>query len=169
MAGKGLTYGIGLVRQLSPLYIRHQYSPTKAYNAVRARYPLSVSRNLFLSEYREIKSRFDFAPILARVGLHQVPRASLVNPTHRVLGNRYEYRLKFTRFDSETGTERTRYTTLYFDKRVSLSSALVELGRLQERLKQTDPRYEQSLGEWGDADETEQASIHSIHTSAVRR
>ena len=169
MAGKGLTYGIGLVRQLSPLYIRHQYSPTRAYNAVRARYPITVSRNIFLSEYREIKSRFDFAPILARVGLSQIPRASFVNPTHRVLGNRYEYRLKFTRFDADAGGERSRYVTLYFDKRVSLSHALIELGRLQERLSQRDPKYEESLRDWGDSTPEETVTIHSIHTSAVRR
>lgn len=169
MAGKGLTYGIGLVRQLSPLFIRNQYSPTRAYNAVRARFPITVSRNIFLSEYREIQSRFSFAPALARLGLHDIPRASLVNPTHRVLGNRYEYRLKFTRFDPETNTERTRYTTLYFDKRVTLSSALAELGRLREHLQQTDPRYEDSLQDWGDHPQNERVSIHSIHTSAVRR
>lgn len=169
MAGKGLTYGIGLVRQLSPLYIRNQYSPTRAYNAVRARFPITVSRNIFFSEYREIQSRFSFAPILARVGLHQVPRASLVNPTHRVLGNRYEYRLKFTRFDPETQTERTRFVTLYFDKRVSLSSALIELGRLRERLSHTDPNASGPPEGWDDLPDDETVVIHSIHTSAVRK
>lgn len=169
MAGKDLRYGVGFVRQIAPLYIKNLYSPTRAYNAIRSRFALTTPRTAFFQEYNEIRSRFSFAPALARVGLKVVPRAALVNPTHRVLGNRYEYRLQFTSTGTSPEDTRVRYATLYFDRRVSLASALAELARLQATLAQRDPKYRDRLAEQDPPSADEVAVIHSIHTSAVRR
>jgi hypothetical protein len=124
MADDPYRFGIGFARQQIWKFVKGGRSMASSWEFMRSKYIPDIAKSVFQKNFREIKRDFDFQPLMARLDPTEPVRRFMVNPTSRLIPNRYEYRILARTLDAITGDIIPKYMTVFSEKLLSLTSAL---------------------------------------------